>query len=439
MSRCLNQLPSSGRHPLFCLAALFTTLLFTTLFAGCGLKLPEIKPTEYKPFDLAELPAIELPARPAGQRITQYATEYITDLGIADDQPGHDSEVRVVLPSPMPAGKVPTLIVNGSGAYLFSGMVLSDEDIEPMLPYVQSGFAIVAYETDGCQPSFEREPTPSDIAQMTRQYVASKAGLINAKRALEFALDRFPEIDADQLYTIGHSSGGKQALLLAAHDERIRGSVAFAPACEMEFGSHMTVARIRGADAGTLAHEVNRSMPIVHAKVTDVPMLLLYTPTDQITRPREVLGYAKAVGKKAVAVPVKCSGHGSVPEAGFKLAVAWLRAQAKANAGTSVEPTLVSLAGEDALPEQSSESSDAEQDGFEPMSAEQPGFEKAAAEPAVADLVAEPETVTTVRRTATPVPDTAPETTKPLAVPFRADRDAKRNPAGVQQNPYFSG
>ncbi|MGB7344347.1 MAG: dienelactone hydrolase family protein, partial [Pirellulaceae bacterium] len=327
---------------------------------------------------------------------------------IPDGQPGHDSEVRVVLPNPLQgghtsSGKIPALVVNGAGAYLFSGMVLSDEDIEPMLPYVEQGFAIIAYETDGCQPSFDRDPTVSDIAQMTRRYVASKAGLVNAQRALSYALEKFPEIDADQLYAIGHSSGAKQALLLAAHDERIRGCVGFAPACQMDFGSQMTVARIGGGDAAELSHEVNRSMPLVHAKNTKVPMLLVYSSSDQVTRPAEVLTYAKAVGKNAVAVPVKCGGHGSVPDAGFKFALSWLRSQTQSNAGSSVDPKLASL--------------------------DEVDLETAVTE--------EPATAVSFQEVVTP-PLPLPQSTGPKPVQMRGGLGSGSSTDGVQSNPYFS-
>ena len=294
-----------------------TFVIAALSLAGCGIEIPDVQPKQFEPFDLTEVASVPHPPRPRGEQITKYAVEYIVDLGVPSGKPGHDSEVRVVLPSPMPSGKVPTLVVNGAGAYLFSGMVLADEDIEPMLPYVQQGFAVVAYETDGCQPDFGHDPTPSEFATMARRYVASKAGLINAKRALDFALARFPEIDPDQLYSTGHSSGGKQALLLATHDKRIRGCVAFAPACQMDMGSTMTLARIGGPDATDVAREVSRSMPIAHAKITKKPVLLIYSANDRITRPREVLSYAKAVGNFAMAVPVDCDGHGYVPDAGF--------------------------------------------------------------------------------------------------------------------------
>ena len=54
----------------------------------------------------------------------------------------------------------------------------------------------------------------------------------------------------------------------------------------------MTVSRISGSDAETLSHDVARSMPLVHAKVTHQPLLLLYSGNDNITTPNEVISYA---------------------------------------------------------------------------------------------------------------------------------------------------
>jgi dienelactone hydrolase len=413
-----------ARFPPKHVLAICSLVIATVALPGCGLELPEVKPVEYERFDLSQIPATDLPPRPSGAQITDYAVEYVTDLGIPDGQPGHDSEVRVVLPRHMPTGRVPALVVNGAGAYLFSGMVLSDEDIEPMLPYVEQGFAIVAYETDGCQPSFERDPTSADIAQMTRRYVASKAGLINAKRALSYALDRFPEIDGNQLYAIGHSSGGKQALLLSTHDERIRGCVAFAPACQMDFGSKMTVARIGGPDGDRLAREVERSMPIAHAKDTDVPMLLVYSANDRVTRPTEVLTYAKAVGKGVIAVPVKCGGHGAVPDAGFKLAVAWLRTQHKKSVDDTNATQLVSQTVENPVdPSPSEPVAPIEQEA--PSEQETPGEQETPIEQEAPSVQSE-------------ASGERPQPILQLPVQTRSTRSPTLNPAGVQHNPYIT-
>ncbi len=391
----------------FCLVAIMMLAL-----PGCGFELPEAKKPKYDRFDLSKIPPASNPSRPAGVQIADYAVEYVVDLGVPAGQPGHNSEVRVVLPSRMPAEKVPALIVNGAGAFLFSGMVLSDEDIEPMLPYVEKGFAIVAYETDGCQPDFTRNPTPAEMSQMTRQYIASKAGLINATRALSYALDRFPEIDAGQLYAIGHSSGGKQALLLSCHDERIRGCVAFAPACRMDLGSKMTVARIGGPDGDVLEREVKRSMPIVHAKATNVPILLIFSPSDEVTRPAEVLAYAKAVGETAKILPVRCGGHGQVPEAGFPLAVTWLHLQSKLHKDTTATNLVSGSASENVVDTSGTES--------EPTAAETPE----AIAPPSSDEKQQAEAVAMPQRPDPPAQTSPPHKLAPL-------------PTGVQRNPYF--
>lgn len=116
----------------------------------------------------------------------------------------------------------------------------------------------------------------------------------------------------------------------------------------------MTVARIGGPDGSTLSREIKRSMPITHAKSTKVPMLLVYSSSDRVTRPAEVLAYAtKAVGDVTKAIPVEfegqeCEGHGDVPDAGFAPAIAWLRDQCTMNQVEATdETTLVSQNVED--------------------------------------------------------------------------------------------
>jgi hypothetical protein len=163
----------------------------------------------------------------------------------------------------------------------------------------------------------------------------------------------------------------------------------------MDFGSKMTVARIGGPDGDLLSREVQRSMPIAHAKNTDVPMLLVYSTNDRITRPTEVLTYAKAVGKDAIAVPVQCEGHGAVPDAGFKLALAWLLAQTKRNADNTNEITLVSHPVVDPAEQSPTEQSE-----------------------------------DTTEETPQPIPQ--------LPVQTRLPRHPTLNPAGIQQNPYIA-
>ena len=216
----------------------FAAALAAFSFTGCEIPaLPEAKKPSYELFDLSNVALESTPPRPNGAMIKEYATEYIVDLGV-NNGPGNASESTRRFAESNAQPQSPHSCDEWLRAYLFSGMILGDEDIESVLPYVEHGFAIVAYETDGCQPSFDHDPTPLEIAQMTRDYVESKAGLVNAKRAIDYAIANFPELDENQLYAIGHSSGGKQALLLAAHDVRIKGCIGFAPACRMDMGQY---------------------------------------------------------------------------------------------------------------------------------------------------------------------------------------------------------
>lgn len=303
--------------------------------AGCDLDLADREQPQLERFELSDCPLPDLPRRPAGEFFAPNVLQYAVDLPVADGQPGHASHVRVLLPDPLPQGPLPALVFNGAGAYVFSGMTMADADFDALLPYVPHGFALVGYETDGCQKDFSHDPSPFEMRDMARDYAASKAGLINARNAIAFALERFPEIDPQQLYTIGHSSGAKQGLLLAIHDERIRGCVAFAPACRMEFRENMMLSQFTSGDK-SICQDVNRSMPMVHAATTTTPLLLIHTRRDRVVKSAEVQAYANAVGDVADIREVDCPGHGYVPEEGFELSLAWLAKQMKASNAQSI-------------------------------------------------------------------------------------------------------
>ena len=78
-----------------------------------------------------------------------------------------------------------------------------------------------------------RIPATSRYLQAIAAYQASKAGLVNAQNAIEFALAKIPAVDPQRLYTAGHSSAACQALLLAEKDPRIRACIAYAPVVDV--------------------------------------------------------------------------------------------------------------------------------------------------------------------------------------------------------------
>src|SRR6185369_9853980 len=111
-------------------------------------------------------------------------------------------------------------------------MYLAEDDRAEHLPYVRAGFAVVAYEIDGPIRNPDKA-TDAQIIAAAKAYKNSQAGLANAKMALDFAIDKIPSLDSDRIYTAGHSSAGTLALLVASHDQRIKGCAAFAPVTDV--------------------------------------------------------------------------------------------------------------------------------------------------------------------------------------------------------------
>lgn len=109
-------------------------------------------------------------------------------------------------------------------------MDLSAADMAERVPYVEAGFAVLAFELDGALDN------PDDCAQRERTmraFLAARAGLVNAHIALEYLLTRVPQVNPNQLYAVGHSSPGTLALLFAGHEPRLKGCVAFAPCIDV--------------------------------------------------------------------------------------------------------------------------------------------------------------------------------------------------------------
>ncbi len=142
------------------------------------------------------------------------------------------------------------------------------------LPYLKAGFVVVAYDLDG--PSTGDAPEP-------RSYDAfrdSNAGLVNAQIAIEYVLSNIPEVNPKQIFSAGHSSAGTTALLLAEHESRLAGCVAFAPCTDLK-------ARIPGALVRTLSFTFEglpdflvKSSPRTHEMRIQCPVMLFHAADD---------------------------------------------------------------------------------------------------------------------------------------------------------------
>ncbi len=173
-------------------------------------------------YDLAPLQT--LVALPAFTEIERGIEKAVVDLGVPMGTAGESDRLHIIRPTNRQGDQsMPCIFLAAAGATVFTGMGIADGDDAELIPYAQAGFVAIGYETDG-------EWADELVTGLTNgfaKYRRSQAGLINARNAIDYALKSLPEIDAKQIYAVGHSSSGRQAFLLAAIDPRIKACVSF--------------------------------------------------------------------------------------------------------------------------------------------------------------------------------------------------------------------
>lgn len=183
----------------------------------------------------------ELPERPTRWETwksgdTQFPLAKVK-LGVPPGKPGHADNVWILLPPRMPT-EADAVTPGSQGCVLFTptsvtmcaGMYIADSDLEECALYARAGFIVIAYEMDGFVLKIDDE---NELRQGFADFKASRAGLVNAEHAIQYVLTRHPEVDPGRLYAAGHAMSGSMAMRLAAHDNRIKGCVAYAPEIDL--------------------------------------------------------------------------------------------------------------------------------------------------------------------------------------------------------------
>jgi ribosomal protein S27E len=110
-----------------------------------------------------------------------------------------------------------------------------------------------------------------------QRYGEKQGGVADARGAVNVALT-IPEVNPQQLYTVGRGADGLYALLLAAHDPRIRGCIVDDPIVSIEehYGKERLAALSRDfVDTSTFAI---RHSPLTHVKHYRCAMLFAGSP-----------------------------------------------------------------------------------------------------------------------------------------------------------------
>lgn len=164
---------------------------------------------------------------------------------IFESRPGYYVTANFYRPTPLPAGRVPGLLLvcghsaEGKGYHLYH---------ETALGLVLKGYAVLAIDPTGqgerseyFDPTSLANRVPLTVGQ--HHQVGRPAFLVgqtlaglrtwDAIRAVDYLVSR-PEVDATRLGVVGNSGGGQMALLVTAADQRVQACAAAHPGGSME-------------------------------------------------------------------------------------------------------------------------------------------------------------------------------------------------------------
>jgi dipeptidyl aminopeptidase/acylaminoacyl peptidase len=212
--------------------------------------------------------------------------------------PGFGMKMRIYRPAGEHAQKsLPCVLVAPAGTNLLVGNDMDADDYhDETLPYAENGIVTIFYSIDGGVGDLE-SASDAQFAAGYRKFRAARAGLVNGRNALEYALAKLPEVDPKRIYSAGHSSAGTLSLLLASHEKRIAGCIAFAPCSDVE---HFLEDIADDAAVSFLLPKVGefiqRSSPRHHASRLTCPLFVFHADDDAVSPVNESASYVQTVG-----------------------------------------------------------------------------------------------------------------------------------------------
>jgi dipeptidyl aminopeptidase/acylaminoacyl peptidase len=242
--------------------------------------------------------------------------------------------IWIYLPKKLPATPIPCVFIAPAGVPPFVGNGFGpdlDRQKNPEhLPYVRAGFAVVAYDVDGELES--RDATYGQVLAAATAFKNAEAGALNARHAIDYVLKMVPAIDPKRLYSAGHSSAGRIALLVAESDPRIAACAAYAPVTDVE----RRVQEI-APDAGRFLESnlpgfrdfLRRTSPIRQTAQLRCPVFLFHSQADRRIPINESQTFVDALGKTNARVTFVRGAtgdhYGSMIEQGVPQGIRWLR------------------------------------------------------------------------------------------------------------------
>jgi dienelactone hydrolase len=310
--------------------------LFVVVLACCGFvgylaQPPTASAAAKEPFSYTDVPLPAFPDRGMPDHSEPGVVWHEIKLGDEGgfyDVPGHGGYMYLYLPDGQHQPKsLPCILHTGAGTTLLHGVELEGEGNPPeYVPYVKAGYAVLLYEMDG--PSFGDD----DIADAYKAFKASRAGLVNARNALEYLIAKVPEVNPTKIYASGHSSAATHALLLAEHEPRLAGVIAYAPAVDLPkwFGPRLGVLRLLMPGVTDF---VTQSSPNTHISRLKCPTMLFQAEDDSICDIADTRIFAdqlRAQGTDVTFITVPTGDHyEAMINDGLPAGIRWMREHAK--------------------------------------------------------------------------------------------------------------
>ena len=240
--------------------------------------------------------------------------------------------MRIYMPPGQHADKsLPCVLVAPAGTNLMVGNALDAPDYHVETePYALAGMVAVSYSLDGAV-DFETA-TDSQFRQAYLKFRAACAGVVNGRNALEFALQKISEVDPQRIFCAGHSSAGTVSLLLAEHENRIRGCLAYCPAANVELRLK-DLLKEPGVNVllPQVAEFLKQSNPTTHLSKFQCPVFLFHARDDSNTPyadSEQFAERAKAAGINLTFSPTPSGGHyDSMAEEGIPRGIEWIQRQ----------------------------------------------------------------------------------------------------------------
>lgn len=264
------------------------------------------------------------PPLPAAEKIEDGVFVHKVRLNQDDDS----SDLWIYLPENQTKEKIPAILVTAAGSYLWNGTSLDKGDQPEHLPYVRNGFAVIAYETPGSLDGMDLAVLPDEqLGKAVTDFKNSEAGLVQARNALNYTIDKIQVIDKNSIYTAGHSSAATHSLLVAANEPRVKAAIAYAPATDLEKRLAGIIGPFNNALPG-YRDFIKRVSPKNNISKIKMPVFIFHAENDSVISiedTKKFVAELKKVNPDVTFVTTDVGDHyESMIRQGIPKAIAWL-------------------------------------------------------------------------------------------------------------------